>query len=138
MTLKTHDLAKALIRLAEILNSGPDVEVGELRLGPSQASLGEARETMAVNLSTLANLSRIDKTQWLSFIRENGLPIQLRPRDASRDILGKVLRYLEEHADAREKLKQSAARKGGQTSPELMKAFSILLGESYGPTSKRD
>src|SRR5712691_7134220 len=50
---------------------------------------------IAVNLSTLAELARIDKRQWLNFAREYHLPIETRPRDAARDILGKVLVYLE-------------------------------------------
>ena len=86
---------------------------------------------MAVSLSTLVDLARVDKQQWLSFIEENQFPIDTRPRDAARDILGKLLVYLEQNAEARQKLKAIATRKsGGQASPELMKALAYLLKEN--------
>ena len=137
--MKSHELATALSELAQLLKSGPNVSVGELRLSSPGLFQKETTQNIAVNLSTLVSLSRIDKRQWLNFVAENALPIQLRPRDASRDILGKVLTYLDNHAEARERVKQAAVgRRTGQTSSELMKAFSILLGDSYGPAPKGD
>ena len=137
--MKTHEFARALTQIAELLKSGPNIDLGDLGLSPPDLFQKEASQTIAVNLSTLVGLSRIDKKQWQNFVIENGLPIQLRPRDASRDILGKVLTYLDQHADARERIKQAAVgKRAGQTSSELMKAFSILLGDAYGPSSKGD
>jgi hypothetical protein len=82
---------------------------------------------MALSLSTLVELSRVDKRQWLALIDELGFPIEIRPRDASRDIIGKLLTYLESNESARERLKTKAASKGAQASPELMKALNSLL-----------
>jgi len=93
---------------------------------------------MAVSLSTLVDLARIDKQQWLSFIEENHFPIEFRQRDAARDILGKLLAYLEENPDAREKLKAIATKKSGQASPELMKALAYLLKDNNERPPDRD
>lgn len=125
--MKTHDLARALRLAADLLKAGPNVPLEEVRIVSSDdhGSTGE----IAVNLSTLASLSRIDRKQWLAFILEYNLPIEVRPRDASRDILGKLLRYLEEDAAARERLKQKASSTIRQGSPELLKALQSLLKE---------
>jgi len=93
---------------------------------------------MALSLSVLADLARIDKRQWLSFVRDNDLQIDTRPRDGSRDILDKVLRYLMENTEAREQLRDRVARRSSQTSPELMKAFAYLLGEPHEKLTGRD
>lgn len=93
---------------------------------------------MAVNLDTLIDLAKIDKSQWLTFIQENGFPISTRSRDASRDLLGKVLRYLEENTEARAKLKENVMRRTGQASPELMKALSVLLRDTHESVNERD
>jgi hypothetical protein len=70
---------------------------------------------------------RLDKQQWLNFAREYHLPIETRPRDAARDILGKVLAYLESNPEARKELKEKATKRVSETSPELMRAFAFLL-----------
>jgi hypothetical protein len=85
---------------------------------------------IAVNLSTLAELARIDKSQWLSFVKDYSIPVEARPRDAARDILGKVLNYLESNPEARKQLKERATKRAAETSPELMRAFAFLLKDS--------
>ena len=124
--MKTHDLAKSLRVLASVLDAGPDLQL-EQAVVVSKSSASMSSGQIAVSLSTLVELSRIDKQQWITFIRELGFPIEIRPRDASRDILGKLLAYLEANESAREQLKTRATSKGAQASPELMKALSSLL-----------
>lgn len=127
--MKTHELARALSQLAGLLRSGPNVDLGDakiLALGPQQLT---HPTDVAASLSALVELSRIDKRNWAALIREYDFPIEIRARDASRDILGKLASYLEANGEARERLKAGVAKRKGQASPELMKALSSLLGE---------
>ena len=129
--MKTHELARALKQLGDILSASPNLELREVCVASADTVRKGRSSNMAVSLSTLVDLARVDKQQWLSFIEENQFPIETRPRDAARDILGKLLVYLEENAEARQKLKAIATRKaGGQASPELMKALAYLLKEN--------
>jgi hypothetical protein len=125
----THELADALERLAHILKRGPQIELDQWSREIGRQPQARSNAHIAVNLATLAALSRIDKRQWAALIRENGFPVEVRPRDASRDILGKLLRFLEEHPDAIEHLRARAQSRPAEASPELMKALSILLRE---------
>jgi hypothetical protein len=126
--MRTHDLAKALRLLSDVLRDGPNTELKDLRLGRHDSRTSESGE-IAVNLSTLASLSRIDRRQWLAFVSEYDLPITVRPRDASRDILGKMLKYLEENESAREILRERVSTEARQGSPELLTALQALLRE---------
>lgn len=124
--MKSHQVAKVLRKLSEMLERAPDSELDELFVSdrnPAPVSTSQ----IAVNLSTLAEMARIDKQQWLNFVRESHLPIETRPRDAARDILGKVLNYLESNPEARQALKERATKRVSETSPELMRAFAFLL-----------
>jgi hypothetical protein len=124
--MKSHQVAKILSRLSEMLERVPDADLDELFISDHNPK-PVATSQIAVNVSTLAELARIDKQQWLAFIREYHLPIESRPRDATRDILGKVLTYLESNSEARQSLKESATKRVSETSPELMRAFAFLL-----------
>ncbi len=124
--MKSHEIAKGLRVLANLLESAPDSDINELFISdrnPRPISTSQ----IAVNLSTLAELARLDKQQWLTFVREYHLPIEPRPRDAARDILGKVLTYLDSNPEARKALKERATKRVSETSPELMRAFAFLL-----------
>lgn len=123
--MKTHDLAKALESLARVLRRAPDTTLDELTsLSPRRKP--ESSE-IPLALSTLVGLADIDKSQWLKFIQANGFPIDIRPRDASRDVVGKLLRYLEQSPEARKKITTVAERARSQTSPELQRALDFLL-----------
>lgn len=124
--MKTHELARALRVMAEVLDRAPNqyLDTINLALGSSD---NISMPQMAVNLATLTDMSRIGKTQWIEFVREYKLPIDFRARDAARDILGKVLNYLESNADARKALKEKVTKRQENTSPELMRAFAFLL-----------
>ncbi len=137
--MKTHELAGALTRLAKLLLALPNSELSDFERDVKSLAGSANLEGIAVNLSTLATLSRIDKRQWMELVRTYALPIEIRPRDASRDILGKLLSYLEENAEAREKLKRRMVEpKGVEASPALMKALGILLRDDDEATAKGD
>lgn len=126
MKMKTHELADALQLLAKALRRTPNVWLDEFtelkhnRSSPDAASI-------PVALSTLVALAEFDKSQWESLIRDFNLPIEIRPRDASRDILGKLLKHLEQNPDARNRMVHRAQEGRSKTSPELMRAMQLLL-----------
>lgn len=124
--MTTHEVARILSALATALRKAPDQTLEELAAGSGPKRKVDANN-IPVALSTLVALSDFDKAQWLSFISEYGFPIQVRPRDASRDILGKLLNFLERNPDARNKLAASAQKERSQTSPELLRALQTLL-----------
>jgi hypothetical protein len=123
--MKTHELAKALTTLSNLLRSAPDQELDGVRLGLRRPRPDAASIPMA--LSTLVALSRFDKAQWLEIIEQYKFPIDVRPRDASRDILGKLLNHLEQNPESRNRLTVDAQQNRSETSPELMKALQLLL-----------
>lgn len=123
--MKSHDLAQSLTTLARLLKSGPNVDLAQLRLKDMFGGPHSSQE-LALNLSTLVSLSSVDKSRWLDLIREHHFPIEVRQRDGSRDIFGKLCAYLEANPLAQEQLKASATRTN-QSSPELMRALSTLM-----------
>lgn len=127
--MKTHELADALRRLCNLLKAGPNVDLETLRECLAGTSPMTDSGGLAVNLATLSALSRIPKAQWASFIQEYGLPIRVDPRDSARNVLGKLMRYLEKNPAAIDRITQRARHRARNPSPELMKALSILLGE---------
>lgn len=130
--MNTHDLANALSTLAKVLRAGPNMDITDLKSVQSKTPRSSAE--IAVNLSTLIELSKIDKARWAELISEYNFPIEIRPRDASRDVLGKLFNYLDENPSAQERLKISATRGSGTGSPELMRALGTLLkGTAHEP-----
>lgn len=127
--MKTHELAKALTFLARTLKKGPDIDLRQMEVFDSEGRTDRSPH-VAVNLTTLVELSRIGKEYWRQFIKENRFPIEVRPRDASRDILGKLLKFLEKNPEARDRIRRQGAHKRTEASPELSKALSWLLEAS--------
>lgn len=126
--MKTHDLAEALEQLARMLRASPNTPLSNIRVDGGRSAPSDHQ--IAVNLTTLAELSKVDKAQWIQLIRHYSLPIEVRPRDASRDILGKLLRFLEEHPDARRNLRNRVVHEQSTgASPELLRALSVLMRE---------
>lgn len=122
--IKTHELASALTALAHILRRLPNQPLEDLELSTPRSKVDPG--SIPVALSTLVSLSDIDKSQWALFIQEYGFPIEVRSRDAARDVIGKLLKFLEANPDARKKLSVSS-RARSSTSPELMRALDLLL-----------
>ena len=130
--MHTHELAEALKKLATFLKRGPNIDVSDLSLllgmsSPVLRSESRSKDDLPIALSALLKLSRVDKNDWIDLIKELGLHIEVRPRDASRDILGKVLKVLESEPDARERLQRRVRNKEAHGSPELARALSSLL-----------
>ena len=128
--MKTHELASALTQLAKILRAGPDIDLGDIKI--LDKTVDDARLdnlTVAVGLDTLVGISQIDKQQWIALTEEYNIPINITLRDSSRNILGKLLRYLSDNPQAHEQFKDNINKKTNKASPELMRAFSSLLKE---------
>lgn len=126
--MKTHELARALTALGKMLRNLPNEEMGSFEERVGRTDRQKAAE-IAVSLSTLASLSTYGKQEWTDFISDFDLPIEVRNRDASRDILGKILKYLEENKDVRERIVIGAQGKRGSSSNELNRALRILLSD---------
>ncbi|NGO56246.1 hypothetical protein G6N73_35810 [Mesorhizobium camelthorni] len=125
--MKTHDVAKSLNALARFLKNGPNEDLGAFLSGRSVKSVDD----IPTALSTLVALSSLGKSQWLSLISQYNLPIDVRPRDASRDILGKILKHLEESPESRRRISQDAMTSRPNTSPELQNALRLLLRPKF-------
>jgi hypothetical protein len=125
--MKTHDLSKHLNLLARVLRQLPNMDVEDLPYPSARQTRMVDQSSIPVALSTLVALNDIDKRQWLSFIDENQFPIDIRARDASRDILGKLLRFLERNPEARNRLTSRVQRERDSTAPELKRALELLL-----------
>jgi hypothetical protein len=131
--MDTHELADALKKLSVALRRGPNIDINDLSsytaFLPTADRLSRTRrpDDLPLALSALLSLSRVDKQEWVELIRDLGLTIDVRPRDASRDILGKVLRVLEVEPEARERLQNRVKNREAHASPELARALSSLL-----------
>lgn len=138
--MRTHEFASYLVVLARLLRRGPNIDLREAhRMNslfftvptsshrPSRQPQALRKEDIPVALNALLALSTIDKRDWADLIQDLGLPIVIRPRDASRDLLGKVLTLLEKDPHARDALTASVKSKSTRASPELMRALSSLL-----------
>ncbi len=128
--MKTHDIAKALNQLAKILKKSPNVEMQDFTYYPKTANKELNREEIALNITTLLALSKIKKHTWADFIEENRWPVIIQNRDSSRNLIGKILKYLDGHPNALKKLKNGVASHRGQGSMELLNALSSLLDDS--------
>jgi hypothetical protein len=128
--MDTHELSNALRVLANVLRSSPKVDIDNIReiMGGRSTKRLENKE-IKIGLSHLVALSSVDKKKWMELIKEYNFPIDIRPRDSSRDILGKLFRYLDRTPEARERIKTSTYEAGMKASPQLMKALDSLLRE---------
>lgn len=123
--MKTHEIAKALQILANALRRGPDQPIEDFARGARHRP-GIKAGSVPAALSALVALADFDKAQWQAFIEEYKFPIDVRPRDASRDILGKLLKFLEENPEARRRLR-NPPKERSDISPELVDALRHLL-----------
>lgn len=125
--MKTHEFAKALSTFAKILRAGPDIELEDLSLSSSYQKVEALKEQeIPAALYTLVRLNDVSKAQWLELIEEFGIDVEVRPRDANRDIVGKILSFLATNPEARMKLLKGNKRNISQ-SVELANALNLLL-----------
>lgn len=130
--MKSHDFAKQLTIMAKILKSGPNTELEDLDL--SQIISIRNNKTHNINqndvpkaLSMLVGLNDVKKSQWVELIEDYSFNIEIRSRDATRDIIGKLLNYLSQNQEERERLTGKKTKKNTNSSAELADALSILL-----------
>jgi hypothetical protein len=123
--MKTHALAKTLRTLADIFEQSPNIELSKFGDTPSEKSELDTKQ-VAINLRTLHSLSKINKQDWLRLINEYGFSINIEPRDSSRNIIGRVLSYLDANPQAIDTLKQKSKESPGSPSA-LNRALDILL-----------
>lgn len=130
--MKAHELSKALLALSRILKSGPDIDVEDWSIlsksnSPFSKSSNLKESDIPSALYTLVKLNDVSKTQWLSLMDEYDIDVEIRPRDATRDIVGKILNYLAANPIARENLLKTGSRKNVTESTELANALNLLL-----------
>jgi len=123
--MKTHPLAKALRLLADILESHPNTEMSNLGKVIGLTN-GLDKRRVAVNLKTLHSLSKIRKKEWMKLTEDYGFNIDIKPRDSSRNILGKLLNYLDANPNAIDTLKRKA-QESSEGPSALNQALDILL-----------
>lgn len=123
--MKTHDLAKALAQLSKLLRALPNQSLEEF--GSFKAmSAPSVGADVGISLAALASLSKFSKADWEKIARDYDLPVDLRPRDAARDVMGKVLTYLAEN-DAVMKRVAMKSRNDSAEPSELSNALRFLL-----------
>lgn len=129
--MKAHELSKALLALAKILKSGPDIDVEDWSILSKSTSITKTaplkESDIPTALYTLVKLNDVSKSQWLSLIREFDIDVEIRTRDANRDIVGKILNYLAANPIARDNLLKTGSKKNVSESAELANALNLLL-----------
>ncbi len=126
--MKSHIFADALVSWAEKLKAGPNVDITDLTVAASQQPVSLSTQNMTVGLSVLLHLSKVNKQEWAQFVREHSIPITVEPRDSSRNVLGKLLNYLESHPEVQKNL-SAKSLSSAETSPKLAKALQVLMGD---------
>jgi hypothetical protein len=129
--MKTHELAKALSRLAAALRSLPDMELDPFLSGvlrePGASRPHNGNPDAAISVAILASLSRMDKPQWKELIEQWRLPIKVLRKDSARNVMGDVMRYLESHPEEIRRIEHGASKGSSRASPALLKALQILM-----------
>jgi hypothetical protein len=129
--MKAHELSKALMALSKILKAGPDLDVEDWSLLSKPVPMAKTsslkESDIPTALYTLVKLNDVSKAQWLSLMSEYNIDIEIRPRDANRDIVGKMLNYLASNPMARENLLKTGTKKNVSESAELANALNLLL-----------
>lgn len=123
--MKTHDLAKALTQLAKLLRTLPNQDLDDLGSTLSKSGWGRSVD-IGISLSALASLSKFNKSDWEKIAHDFELPVDLRPRDAARDVMGKILNYLAENDAERERIAMKS-RVATDEPSELSNALTFLL-----------
>lgn len=123
--MMTHDLAKALNTLSRLLRAGPNVPLEQVDFS-RPLNKAEIRDNAPVALAMLAGLSEYSKAEWIALIQELGLSVSIKPTDSTRDLLGRLLKHINDNQAVRDRLAEQGTKKAN-VSPELMRALSILM-----------
>ena len=129
--MKTHDFAKHLSFMAKILRSGPNTDLSDIEVtdlfDSKNAYNTPSKSEVPKALSMLVGLNNIEKEQWVELIADYEFDIEIRARDAKRDVIGKLLKHLSSHPEARDRLSGKKLSKSNNPSTELADALTILL-----------
>jgi hypothetical protein len=133
--MKTHDLAKSLNYLSRVLRAGPNIELEEMvnlstyvdsrpqRSGSDEVDRGAA-------LVLLSEMANYNKKELIEVAHALKIPLEVRPADAVRDVLGKILKYISENPSVKERLAGPAASPESAKVSSLAKALAILMNQS--------
>jgi hypothetical protein len=122
-----QDHVYALHRAASMLLDAPNSDLDDLRVSRLTSRTRRTPGSIPIGLGALLALSQIDKSEWVEFIEDSRLPIEVRDRDASRDIVFKVAKYLEDNQDARKSMMRTVRKSNQEASPELVRALKAIL-----------
>lgn len=122
--MKTHELAKALQHLSKVLRALPNQELDSLGASFTGTS---AQQNVGISLSALAALSKYNKLDWEQVVRDFELPLEIRPRDGARDVMGKIITYLAENDAERERVARKSSPLNPDRPSELSNALHFLL-----------
>jgi hypothetical protein len=125
--MKTHDLAKALEILINVLKASPNVELNQLTFDKPTVIKPKDMKFDPISFGSFVAFATFTKRQWVDLINEYNLPIKILTTDSSRDIMGKIMKYFNEDIEARVRLMNEIERKSSKASPELMNALATLL-----------
>jgi hypothetical protein len=130
--MKTHDVARALNTLARALRDGGNVTLESISIHTDKiekSSPPALGDNAPAALALLVRLAGYSKDEWRTLIKELELDVPIKTTDSVRDILGRLLKYLNDNKDVQEKLVENAKKPTANVSPELMKALSILMNK---------
>ncbi|WP_323789954.1 hypothetical protein [Thalassovita sp.] len=127
--MKTHSLAKELIALGEALLNGPNIDTKKMSLGDLPHSPGADEAEMAFGITTLAQLSKFSRNEWVQFAEDHQIPVSFNQRDSGRNIMGKIMSYLA-HDDTEIQRVRDSVQKGRGSSNRLNQALNTLLKSS--------
>jgi hypothetical protein len=80
-------------------------------------------------IALLAQMASYEKSDLLLLARELNIPVEVRKADAVRDVLGKILKYINDNPDVKDRLSYTAERGDFGGASTLAKALSILLNQ---------
>jgi hypothetical protein len=140
--MKTHELAKALTHLSRVLRAGPNVNFEELtnlstyasqpRTARATRELVEKTEMTdkGTGLVLLAQMANYSKMELLDLANHLGIPVEVRKADAVRDVLGKILKYIQENPGFRDIIVHRIDEKESATkTSSLARALAILMNQ---------
>lgn len=140
--MKTHELAKALTQLSRVLKAGPNIDFEELTnlstyltaKKPPRASQKRSVESgvseKGAGLAVLAQMANYNKRDLIDLAKALEIPLEVRPADAVRDVLGKILKYINENPNVQERLASPNAMESPASTSNLTKALSILMSQT--------
>ena len=127
--MKTHSLAKELIALGQALLHGPNIDTKNLNLGDVPTSPDTDEAEMAFGITTLAQLSKYSRSEWVQFAEDHKIPVSFNQRDSGRNIMGKIMSYLASNDNEIQRVRESVEQ-GRGSSNRLNQALNTLLKSS--------